>query len=91
VKAGPSGQTPREIHLVSGFLPSSSKRRDSLTTHLRFETTSESFGRLGYQSLTGLSQFKDTPGMDFSDAEAADPTQVLEVVESRDGVEYQVK
>jgi hypothetical protein len=29
--------------------------------------------------------------MDFSDAEAADPTQVLEVVESRDGVEYQVK
>jgi hypothetical protein len=29
--------------------------------------------------------------MDFSDAEAADPTQVLEVVESREGVEYQVK
>ncbi|GFZ50096.1 hypothetical protein JCM24511_07849 [Saitozyma sp. JCM 24511] len=50
VKAGPSGQTPREIHL-----------------------------------------FKDAPGMDFSDAEAADPTQVIEVVESRDGVEYQVK
>ncbi|RSH93496.1 hypothetical protein EHS25_007852 [Saitozyma podzolica] len=48
---------------------------NALATYLRLETTS----------------FKDAPGMDFSDAEAADPTQVLEVVESRDGVEYQVK
>jgi len=29
--------------------------------------------------------------MDFSDAEARDPTQVLEMVEQRNGVEYQVK
>lgn len=29
--------------------------------------------------------------MDFSDAEAREPTQKLEMVEKREGVEYQVK
>lgn len=36
-------------------------------------------------------QFKDAPGMDFSDAEGREPTQKLEMVERREGVEYQVK
>jgi hypothetical protein len=29
--------------------------------------------------------------MDFSDAESKEPTQKLECIEHRDGVEYQVK
>ena len=29
--------------------------------------------------------------MDFSDAEAATPTQILDMVEGREGMEYQVK
>jgi len=29
--------------------------------------------------------------MDFSDAESATPTQVFDIVETRKGVEYQVK
>jgi hypothetical protein len=36
-------------------------------------------------------QFKDAPGMDFSDVEGREPTQKLEMVEQRDGVDYQVK
>ncbi|KAI9632993.1 galactose-binding domain-like protein [Dioszegia hungarica] len=49
VKAGPSGQTPREMHL-----------------------------------------YRDSPGMDFGDTDRA-ATQVLEMVEENEGVEYQVK
>ncbi|KAK1923734.1 PITH domain-containing protein [Papiliotrema laurentii] len=40
---------------------------------------------------SALHLFKDGQGMDFSDAEARTPTQVLDVVEGRDGAEYQVK
>jgi hypothetical protein len=40
--------------------------------------------------LTTL-QFRDAPGMDFNDAESATPTQTFEVLETRQGVEYQVK
>lgn len=36
-------------------------------------------------------QYKDAPGMDFADAEATEATQIFEVVEGRDGIEYQVK
>lgn len=38
-----------------------------------------------------LPQFKDSPGMDFSDAEGREATQVLEAVEGKDGAEYPVK
>jgi len=40
---------------------------------------------------SALHLFKNSPGMDFSDAEGREPTQVLGAVEAREGVEYQVK
>lgn len=35
-------------------------------------------------------QYRDSPGMDFGDTDRA-ATQVLQMVEAREGVEYQVK
>lgn len=35
-------------------------------------------------------QYRDSPGMDFGDTDRA-ATQVLEMVEENEGVEYQVK
>ena len=38
-----------------------------------------------------INSHKDAPGMDFADAEATEATQLFDVVEGREGVEYQVK
>ncbi|OCF46075.1 hypothetical protein I317_00165 [Kwoniella heveanensis CBS 569] len=35
--------------------------------------------------------FRDNPGLDFSDASSSTPTQSFDVVDTREGVEYQVK
>ncbi|WWC93019.1 uncharacterized protein L201_007983 [Kwoniella dendrophila CBS 6074] len=35
--------------------------------------------------------FRDNPGLDFSDASSSTPTQKFDVVDVKDGVEYQVK
>jgi hypothetical protein len=36
-------------------------------------------------------QFSNAPGLDFSDAESRTPTQQFDVVDAREGAEYQVK
>ncbi|WRT69494.1 uncharacterized protein IL334_006480 [Kwoniella shivajii] len=35
--------------------------------------------------------FRDNPGLDFSDASSSSPTQAFDVVDVKEGVEYQVK
>lgn len=65
IKAGPSGHTPREVHIVS-----QQQVRQLHPAH--------------------IGQYRDAPGMDFGDTDRT-ATQVLEMVESREGVEYQVK
>ena len=69
LKAGPSGQTPREIHIV----------RNPRRTPVELQN-----------SMRLISQYRDAPGMDFSDTDR-EATQVLEVVETLDCAEYQLK
>ncbi|CAD6585921.1 MAG: hypothetical protein TREMPRED_004278 [Tremellales sp. Tagirdzhanova-0007] len=43
------------------------------------------------QTPAAMHLYRNAPGLDFSDAVSATPTQVFEVVQAREGVEYQVK
>lgn len=84
VKAGPSGQTPREMHLVS---ISHTTAMSPVIFLGGCQGSSSLSGGLGNE-LT--EQYRDSPGMDFGDTDRA-ATQVLEMVEENEGVEYQVK
>ncbi|WVR08239.1 hypothetical protein IAU60_005286 [Kwoniella sp. DSM 27419] len=43
------------------------------------------------QVPSAMHLFRDNPGLDFSDASSSTPTQSFDVVDVREGVEYQVK
>ncbi|GMK55286.1 hypothetical protein CspeluHIS016_0203420 [Cutaneotrichosporon spelunceum] len=69
---------------------------DSLLLHIPF-TASVSLrsvtlkaGQAGFRPAE-MRVFANAPGLDFSDAESREPTQHFEVVDVREGAEYQVK
>ena len=86
IKAGPSGQTPREIHIVRVYIWHLPPRTYIFASE--FMRTLRWFGDIkGWQLMD---EYRDSPGMDFSDTDRP-ATQVLEVVETQECAEYQLK